>query len=492
MKRIFFSLQALAILIGAAGCHDALLNMKPESILTTTNYFRSSSEMNKAVIGIYSNLQARRMTDYIIMDAPSDNLYMSTNTPIAGAVDLDGLTMNTENNVLGNFWESNYAGIYRANQVLLNIDKPTDYAGSAKNQFIGEAKFLRALLYFDMVRTFGGVPLVTTQISIEEARAQRRASVDEVYNLIIADLKDAVEKLPPAANMEKGRTSKGAATALLGKVYIYRKDYNNAKEVLNKAVNDFGYNLVPNFATLWDPATEDNSEVVFTMKYVESVNGQTLSTAFIPNGGVYGIVERGVETALPSWSLNKRFVAGDTRKAKTITDWLVTPTAPNDPPTFYPYVSKYANKHLYNTSGLDLPVIRFAEVLLLQSEALYNTGDKAGALTALNRVRERAFAGTGHNYTAGDIANANDFLDKLLLERQLELAFEGDRWYDLVRTGKYLTVMTQEERLYVPANNAAETVTLSPKAYMTVFPIPQRQVDQYNPGVMDQNEGYKK
>lgn len=492
MKRIFFSLQALAILLGAAGCHDALLNMEPESILTTTNYFRSSSEVNKAVIGIYSNLQARRMSDYVLMEAPSDNLYMSTNSPIAGAGDIDGLTVTPDNNVAAGFWESNYAGIYRANQVLLNIDKPADYTGNAKNQFIGEAKFMRALFYFDMVRAFGAVPLVTAQISIDEARNQRRASVDDVYNLIISDLKDAVDKLPLAAAMEKGRASKGAATALLGKVYIYRKDYTNAKDLLNKAANDFGYNLVPNFATMWNPATEDNSEIIFTMKYVESVNGQMLSTAFIPNGGVYNIVERGVETALPSWSLNKLYVAGDKRKANTITDLVVSPTAPNDPPVFYPYVSKFANKHLYNTSGLDIPVIRYADVLLLQAEALYNTNDKGGALAALNKVRERAFGDATHNYTAADIAAPADFLDKLLLERQLELAFEGERWFDLVRTGKFLTVMTKEERLYVPANNAAQTVTLTPQAYMAVFPVPQRQIDQYNPGVMDQNEGYKK
>ncbi len=275
-------------------------------------------------------------------------------------------------------------------------------------------------------------------------------------------------------------------------MYIYRKDYNNAKTFLNRAATEFGYDLVPNFSTMWEPATEDNSEIIFTMKYVESVNGQTLSTAFIPNGGAYGIVERGVETALPSWSLNKLYVAGDTRKAKTITDLLVSPTAPNDPPTFYPYVAKFANKHLYQTSGLDIPVIRYADVLLLQAEALYNTNDKAGALTALNRVRARAFAGTSHNYTAADIAAPEDFLNKLLLERQLELAFEGERWFDLVRTGKFMTVMTKEERLYVPANNAAQTVTLTPQTYMNVFPVPQRQIDQYNPGVIDQNTGYNK
>ncbi|WP_298710957.1 RagB/SusD family nutrient uptake outer membrane protein [Chitinophaga sp.] len=491
MKRIFFSLQALVILLGAAGCHDSLLNMQPESILTNDQFFQTSSDMNRAVIGIYNALQTRRMTDYIVMEAPSDNIYMAGITPVLGAPDIDGLTVSPDNPQLDIFWLANYKGIFRANQVLKFIDRPVDYAGTAKDQYIGEAKFLRAQFYFDLVRTFGGVPVVTTALSIEEARGQRRNSVDEVYALIIDDLKDAVAKLPAPGAMQKGRTSKGAATALLGKVYLYRKDYPNAKDMLGKAVTDFGYDLTPEFSTLWNSATEDNSEIVFAMKYVESLNSQTYSSAFIPNGGVFGLVDRGTEKILPSWSLNKLFVAGDKRKANTINDTLITPTTPGTK-TFYPYGVKFAAKHLLDNSGQDIPMMRFADVLLLQAEALYNSNDKAGALIALNRVRQRAFGDASHNYTAADIAAPNDFLDKLLLERQLELAFEGERWFDLVRTGKFLTVMTKEERLYVPANNAAQTVTLAPQDYMAVFPIPQPQIDQYAAGVLEQNDGYNK
>lgn len=492
MKRIFFSLQALVILLGAAGCHDSLLNMQPESILTNDQFYQTSSDMNRAVIGVYSALQARRMTDYIVMEIPSDNIYAAANSPVLGSPDIDGLTVSPDNPQLDNFWLACYKGIFRANEVLKYIDKPVDYTGTAKDQYIGEAKFLRAQFYFDLVRTFGGVPVVTTALTMEEARGVGRGTAAQVYELIVADLKDAIAKLPMPSAMQKGRTSKGAATALLGKVYIYLKDYPNAKDMLDKAVSDFGYDLVPEFATLWNSTTaEDNSEIVFTMKYVESLNSQNYSSAFIPNGGVAGLVDRGTEKILPSWSLNKLYVAGDKRKANTITDMLVSPTAPGSP-SFYPYGVKFAAKHLLDNSGQDIPMMRFADVLLLHAEALYNANDKAGALLALNRVRQRAFGDASHNYTAADIAAPEDFLNKLLLERQLELAFEGDRWFDLARTGKFMTVMTKEERLYVPANNAAQTVTLAPKDYMKVFPIPQPQLDQYAPGVMEQNEGYKK
>lgn len=491
MKRIFFSLQALVILLGAAGCHDSLLNMQPESILTNPGFWKTSSDVNRGVIGVYSSLQSRRMSDYIIMEAPSDNIYMAGVTPVLGAPDIDNLTVSPDNPQLDIYWLACYAGIFRANEVLANIDRPVDYAANVKDQYIGEAKFMRAQFYFDLVRVFGGVPLVTKALTMEEARAQKKNTAAEIYNQIITDLKDAVDKLPLPAAMQKGRASKGSATALLGKVYIYLKDYPNAKEMLNKAVTDFGYNLVPEFATLWTPATEDNSEIVFAMKYVESLNSQNYSSAFIPNGGVFGLVDRGTEKILPSWSLNKLYVAGDKRKANTISDMLVSPTAPGAP-VFYPYGTKFAAKHLLDNSGQDIPVMRFADVLLLQAEALYNTNDKPGALIALNKVRERAFGDASHNYTAADIAAPADFLDKLLLERQLELAFEGERWFDLVRTGKFLTVLTKEERLYVPANNAAQTTTLAPKDYMAIFPIPQPQIDQYNPGMMEQNDGYRK
>lgn len=487
MKKTFIAVQML-LLLGVSGCTNKLLNLKPDDTLTTGNFYKTSNDMNQAALGVYNSLQQRKQNDYLIMEVPSDNLYMSNNTSVSGANDMDYLTVNQDNNIVGDFWEATYAGIGRANALLQNIDVPKDYAPNMKEQFTGEAKFMRALFYFDLVRLFGGVLKVTTTLTINDAKNMPRATADEIYDLIISDLKDAVDKLPVPAGIAKGRASRAAALGMLGKVYVYRKDYANAKSCFERLNTDFSYKLEPNFSTLWSLATKDNNEVIFTMKYVEGTSGQTLSTTYTPNGGIFGIVDRGNEIALPSWSLDKLYVTGDTRKANTISDWYVPATGGS--PIWYPYVNKYAVKHQINSSGLDLPVLRYADVVLLYAESLYNLGDKAGALKQLNLVRERAFGNTSHDYTAADITNADDFLNKLLLERQLEFAYENERWMDLVRTGKFMTVMTKEERLYNNVTQTPMTVTLSPKQYMALFPIPKRQIDLYTPGVLKQNDGY--
>lgn len=487
MKKTFIAVQML-LLLGMTGCTNKLLNLKPDDTLTTGAFYKTSNDINQAALGVYNSLQQRKQNDYLIMEVPGDNLYMSGNTSVAGASDMDMLAVNQDNNIVADFWEATYVGIGRANALLQNIDNPTDYAANMKNQFTGEARFMRALFYFDLVRLFGGVPKVTTSLSINEAKNMPRASADDIYALIISDLKDAVDKLPVPSGIAKGRANKAAALGMLGKVYVYRKDWNNAKTCFERVNNEFNYQLEPQFATLWSLATEDNNEVIFTMKYIENTSGQTLSTAYTPNGGLFGIVDRGNEIALPSWSLDKLYVPGDKRKANTISD-MYQP-ANGAAATFYPYVSKYAVKHTVGSSGLDIPVLRYADVVLLYAETLYNLNDKGNALIQLNKVRERAFGNASHDYVAGDIANADDFLNKLLLERQLELAYENERWMDLVRTGKFLTVMTKEERLYNNVTGVPLSATLSPKAYMAVFPIPKRQIDLYTPGVLVQNDQY--
>lgn len=485
MKKTIIAAQMM-LLLGAASCTNKLLNLKPEDTLTSGNYYKTSNDMNLAVLGVYNALQQRKQTDYLIMELPSDNLFLSKNTAIAGGSELDELAVNQDNNAIADFWEATYTGIGRANAVLENINVPTDYAANVKDQYTGEAQFMRACFYFDLVRLYGGVPKVTGSLSITEAKNQAKSSAEDIYALIITDLKDAIDKLPKT--IATGRANKAAALGMLGKVYVYRKDYVNAKTCFERINNEYSYILEPNFSTLWSLATEDNREVIFAMKYTESSNGQTLSTAYTPNGGIYGIVERGNEVALPSYSLNKLYVAGDKRKASTITDSYVN--ASNSDPIYYPYVSKYAVKHLIGSSGLDIPVLRYADVVLLYAESLYNTNDKGNALIQLNKVRERAFGDATHDYVAADIASPDDFLNKLLLERQLEFAFENERWMDLVRTGKMTTVMTKEERTYIPETHTALTATLSPKDYMALFPIPKRQIDLYNPGVLKQNTGY--
>jgi starch-binding outer membrane protein, SusD/RagB family len=488
-KNIFLSVLVLCSAT-LTGCEDQLLNLTPQSVLTTNNFYTNAKDMNSAVLGIYNRMQVRKPTDYLLLEAPSDNMYMSSNTNVAGASEMDVLGITSDNPLVATYWDANYNGIFRANSVLLNIDKPKNYAAGAKDQYIGEAKFMRALFYFDLVRLFGGVPKVETQLSIEEAAGMPRATQDEIYTLIVDDLKDAIEKLPASDKVVKGRAGKGAAVALLGKVYVYKKDWANARTYLAQANTGFNFKLAPSFASLWQLATENNDESIFAMKYLDGTNGQTLSTAFIPNSGAINVVDRGTEVALPSWSLLKKYDKDDTRKAATISEWWVAPSKPNDPAAWYPYVNKYAVKHTFGASGLDLPVIRFADVVLLYAEALYELNLPSDALIQLNRIRERAFGNTTHNYTLADIATKEMFTEVLLNERQLELAYENERWFDLVRKEKMMNVMTQEETYYNYANKTPLVVKRNPQTNYKLLPIPQQQINLSGKGVIVQNDGY--
>lgn len=486
-KNLFYT-AILIMAICVSSCKK-IIELTPDSELTTAQYFKNARDMDLAVLGIYSNYQARKQTDYILLELPTDNLYRSTYTLVAGSEDVDNLSITALNPLFGAFWTTTYNGIFRANSVLANINNPIDYKAGQKEQLTGEAKFMRALYYFDLVRMFGGVPKITTQLSIEEAKTTPRATAPDIYALIVSDLKDAVAVLPNRAGIAKGRATKAAAAALLGKVYVYLKDWANAKTYL-EMVPASDYQLLPSFSSIWRIDNEDNNEIIFAMKYVEGTNGQTLSSAFLPFGGKTGIATSGNESVFPSWDLHKLFATDDTRKTVSITEYYQAPSPPGAPVNWFPHVSKFEVKHVINSSGLDIPVIRFADVVLLMAEVQYGLNRPDLALIELNKIRERAFGNASRNYTPADIAASAAFTDKILLERRLEFAFENERWFDLVRFGRLQTELSTEERGYNIATLTALTVTLQPKAYYNLFPIPQSQVDTYPANVLQQNTGY--
>ena len=474
-----------------SGCHDSLLNPVPESILTEANFYRTDDDINRAVLGIYSRLQSRKPKDYQILETPTDNLYLVSFAEI-GTPELDALAVTPANPLIAAFWEETYNGIFRANAVLANIDNPANYGPGKKEQYIGEARFLRALFYFDLVRLFGDVPLVDRILTVEEAELMPRDPEEEIYKLIREDLEDAIAKLPPKSAMGNGRTNKAAALALLVKMHVYRNEWEPAKTKIDQFFSEFGntFTLVPSFASLWQIATENNSEVLFSLNYLEGTNGHNLSSVLLPGTGVIGISTRGNELARPSWSLHKKYEAEDTRKAVSIAEWLIPPTSPNGPAIWYPYVNKYAVPHPFGSSGLDLPVLRFADVVLMRAEILYRTNDPHGALQQLNLIRQRAFGNSDHDYALADISSPEDFVNVLMLERQLEFAFENERWFDLKRFNKLEEVMVREERFFNYATQTPVVVNLNPSAYMKLFPIPQRQIEQSAPNVLTQNPGY--
>jgi len=483
-------LSILAILLGVTACHDDLLNPIPESILTNVNAFESSKDIDLAVLGVYNSLQSRYPTDYELMEIPSDNMYGYYFATSPGMAEIGLLDVSPENPRLNVFWKATYNGIFRANTVLANIDVPSDYNADLKAKHMGEAKFMRAYFYFDLVRVFGGVPAVTSIIEVDESRQVPRASVSAIYELIENDLNDAISKLP--ATSVQGRASKAAAISLLAKVMIYQEKWQDAKTHLEKLFADYNYELLTEYHDLFRLETEVNSESIFSVPYVEGTNGHGLTYALAPTAGIYGIINNGNRVGRPTWDLHKVFEPGDSRFSVTITEMQLTfSSAPDDELFWFPYFNKFIIPlEIIGSSGLDLSVLRLADMILLHAEALHHLGDQVTALAQLNRIRERAFGNSDHNYTMADIATEELFMDKLLLERRLELAVENNRWFDLVRTGRFTTELTQLESEYNPSTDMAVIQNLNAQPYMKIFPIPYEQIQLAAPGVMVQNDGY--
>lgn len=490
MKLVKHIIVAGAVVIGLGACEDRLLHPVPESVLTTTNAFSNARDIELGVFGIYNRLQSRVPTDFELMEIPSDNMFGEYFATAPGMDAINTLDVTSTNAKINSFWQACYNGIFRANLILSQIDVPSEYPAGKKEQLTGEAKFLRAYFYFDLVRIFGGVPKVTEVIGITTAASIGRATEQEIYDLIIEDLTEASSKLPKT--VEQGRASQGAAIALLAKVQVYRENWGAARILLERLNTEFDYQLLPNYSDLFQIATEVNKEAIFSIAYVGGTNGHGLSYALLPNGGVKGYSTNGSRVGRPTWDLHKTFEEGDTRFTQTITEYHLPWNATSENDAFwYPYFSKWMiPTEIATSSGLDIPVIRYADMVLLYAEVLHKLGENEKALTELNKVRARAFQSESHNYTMADVPTAEAFMDKILLERRLELAVENNRWFDLVRTGKFVEVLQVVEGEYNPSTGQAVRVVREAKPFMKYFPIPWEQIQLAGDGVMQQNEGY--
>ncbi|MEO5997321.1 MAG: RagB/SusD family nutrient uptake outer membrane protein, partial [Chitinophagaceae bacterium] len=381
MYKSGFYVTSLFLVLLLPSCEKRLLYPVPESILTTTNAFNSGKQINLAVLGIYNNLQSRVQTDYQLMEIPSGNMWAAYSATAPGMDEISTLSVSSVNEKLNSFWKSSYNGIFRANTVLTNIDVPRDYSGSQKDQYTGEAKFMRALYYFDLVRIFGGVPRITSVVTADDARNIPRATEQQIYSVITEDLQDAVSKLPQPSAVLQGRASKGAAVALLAKVYVYLKDWNNAKKYLDQLFTGFSYSLAARYGDLFKIETENNSEAIYSVTYVAGTNGQVLTYDLAPLGGIYQTINNGNRVGRPTWDLRKFYETGDTRFPVTITEsWLPFAHKQGEAAIWFPYFSKWIVPSDPGNSGLDIPLLRLGDMVLLYAETLYNLDQQQLAL----------------------------------------------------------------------------------------------------------------
>jgi hypothetical protein len=489
MKRVVLLIASLVLL---GSCKESFLNLTPNTQVSTETFYQSASEFRTAVNAAYSALQADGLYANAfshLAEVPSDNVGILQ----AGNAqsDFDVFVVTPANASLLAVYGASYTGIQRCNVVLNRIEPVALAPVALKNQFIGEARFLRALHYFNLVRFFGDVPLVLSETkNIQENYTYGRAPLAQVYEQIIADLTDAEAKLPLAyTGSDLGRATQGAAKTLLAKVYLTRKAYPQAvaklKEVIDLANGATRvYDLAPRYADNFDPAKSNNAghrESIFEVQFKTGGLGEgspygNTTPPFGAPASITGVGNGNGTFMWPTNDIKQAYRANDLRKSANLDSVRITGT-------FQTYCKKYLHS-TYGTvpfnsfdSDLNFPLMRFADVLLMYAEALNeaSNGPNAVAYEALNRVRRRGFGVTNASvdYPAGLSKEA--FFLAVEQERRLELAFEGHRWFDLVRTDRAIPVMTSKGS--------------SIKPHQVLFPVPQAEID-INPSKMTQNPGY--
>lgn len=497
MKNIYL---LLILFIGTSfftSCTEEFLQEKPEDRYVIDNFYSSRTDAEAAVAAVYQQLYSiyeRHM--FILNELTTDNEKNGLGMPNQFLQNLEYLRYTSENQFVREMWQRNYSGIARANTAIINIPN-INMDENLRNRLVGEAKFLRALYYFNLVRFYGDVPLILKLETVEDAMGARTPAA-QVYEQIIQDLMDAESSLPETYNDANiGRASKGATKILLGKVYLTMHEYQKAADKLAEVIENegtYGYGLHENFGDNWKVSTENGMEMVFAIEFMDPPgNGNSAMILqgpkySLPGGfGVLGLTNSN-EADIPTRDLYDRFSDEDERKATTFTTDFVSLIDASIHTSSIPIFTKYWEEGESNPafSDANMHVIRYADALLMYAEALNEIGQTPKALTYLNRVRERAFNSTDQNYAN---LSAEDFRNAVWLERRLELAMEGHRWFDLIRTGRFIQTM-KEHAAYeasVAESNKIE-IAQNVQDYMVLMPIPQREVD-LNPE-LEQNPGY--
>lgn len=462
MKKILV-LASLATLL-MTSCGDSFFDLEPASSVTIDKVYKTASDYNVAVIGCYAKLQSQVNFYTECCEYRSDNL--SLGAPTAGTqdrYDIDHFTEKPSNGILSSYWANFNNNVYRCNLLLDQIDG-ANFAENLKKQYKGEAMFIRALNYFNMYRIWGGVPATKHVVSAAEALKVARYSDEQMFDLIAGDLKEIVDNnyLPETySSADMGRATSGAAKALLGKVYLTFHKWTEAKDILSQLIGK--YQLVSPIAQVFNVDNKNNNEIIFAVHFNKEIEGEGHSYW-------YNLTNASDDTNQTSSLLNT-FPTGDARKD------LIT------------YVQVEKNVRLMNkfydtksptfkTVGNDQILLRYADVLLMYAEALneiqYDASEGSPALKYLNAVRQRAGIS---NLTAKQLPSQEKFRKGILVERQREFPYEGQRWFDLVRMGFAKSVM---------AENGIEI-----KDYQLLFPIPQQEIEKVgNKSILWQNPGY--
>ncbi len=496
MKRVL----SWTMLVLLAGC-QGFLDTQPLTQVTTENFYQTEAQAFEALVAAYSTLQYDGQLSpaghfrWFWGDIVSDDSEKGGSGPndAASLGRFENFEGRASSELVASEWQAAYDGVYYATVVLENVPE-VEMNPFLRNQFLAEARFIRAYNYFNLVTMFGGVPLVDKILAPSEDLIPR-ASEEEIWDFIESDLTTAIPNLPLRSQYEPeqmGRITQGAAQALLQRVYAWRLKWPEALAAGEAVINSAEYQLAANYGSIFTLAGENGPESVFEIQFMNASNGDwgrfeegNLSNVFQRARGDFG----GYGFNIPTQDLVDEYEPGDPRLRQTIFqvgDQMGDRGEFTLERTGYPHLY-YSRKYFTNSSeaaptgdpNVNGPsndrVIRYADVLLLTAEAAYHTGNEASARNLVNQVRERARSGAT-NVLPDVTASGGALLDAIYHERRVELAMEGHRLFDLIRTGRVGQVMRSKGFNFIDGVHEK-------------FPIPLQEIQLSN-GTLEQNNGY--
>lgn len=549
MKHLL-SILTLGAALTFTSCED-FLTEEVRGQLNLDSYFTTVEECESYITGCYQDITCggwwQINTVWLLSEMCCDDAWMGNTTQSqSDYISLAHYQGNgASNGPISNFWQYRYKGILRCNVAVNQISQVDVADTQLRDQLVGEARFLRGYFYFELVRNFGGVPLITDFLQPEDVTNIPRSSTEEVYKFIEEDLLAASEVLPESYEAAKvGRATKGAALGLLGKVYLYQEKWQEAHDVLKTVIDSGVYDLLPEFGQVWDVEYDNSIESLFEVQYEYHATlalGGSLATVTGARNGPGD----GWSWCLPTANLEQAFIdAGDTVRLKwtiitagcteiagenrfnefvennsTVANaqdlieeygwdpncYIIDPSQHKSPRVIRKYFLPLEDRpEVYNTdkSPLNHRILRFADVLLMYAEACNELGQDGDAQEALNRVRTRAklpaVTATGHQLR-----------DAIRQERRLELAFEQNRLYDIRRwkddsgqpviasilgpNGSFvqwnLNEATRDPLEWENQGESSDKGSTFQLNRDLVFPIPLNEITMSN-GVLEQNPGW--
>lgn len=484
-----YIIAAAFLILGAVNqsCSNDFIDVSPTEKIPESalgEIYNSNEGANSLVTSIYAKFLDWNMSTFAwigVTSIVSDDADKGSSSSDSGSDKdiLDALNFTPATPSFKELFASNYQGINRCNQALKYLPQLDKADSELRKRLTGEAKFLRAFMYFTLVRSFGGVPLVdhvpVTGVDADKLMTLTKRNKEDIYAFIEQDLKDAIEALPNksayGAN-DVGRASVGAAHALLAKVYLYQKKWQLALDQCNLVA---GYSLTPVFQDIYKVSGENNIESIFEINGSGGTAGRAIQQ-YSQVQGVRGTTGWGWGFATPTQSLYDAYSATDTRRDATIIHKDMTLydgyyVGPNTENKFYNYKAYSSNYRDQASTDVNIRYLRYAEVLLMRAEAMNELGQTSAAIPFLNEVRNRANIGNTPAVSQTDVRT------DIWKQRRLELAFEHDRWFDLVRTGQAVAAM------------AADGGKVFKVGKHELFPLPQDFIMEAG-GLSAQNPGY--